>query len=152
MWWDEFEVCLTNAFALVDKDAGRIVHTDEMKLRMLNKKVRADFLSLIKTNIEMQMNMVPMTMTYASVLSNCRNTGNQRHPESLSTSTRRHRRIQNTNRFNGGRGGKGVREQGKGNGGRGEGGRGGNNNKRARSDEWRVTGLDGQQIKVHPSY
>ena len=38
MWWDEFEVRLTNAFALVDKEAGRQVHTDEMRLRMLNKK------------------------------------------------------------------------------------------------------------------
>ena len=32
MWWDEFEVCLTNAFTIVDKDAGRQVHTDKMML------------------------------------------------------------------------------------------------------------------------
>ena len=41
-WWDEFEIRLTNAFAIIDKDARRQVHTDEMKLRLLNKKIRAD--------------------------------------------------------------------------------------------------------------
>ena len=76
-WWDEFEVRLTNAFALVlDKDAGQQVHTDEMKLHMLNKKVKADFLSSMKTNIEMQMNMIPMTMSFVSAMSNYRNTVN----------------------------------------------------------------------------
>lgn len=39
MWWDHFELRLTNAFAIVDKDTGRVVHTDDMKLRMLNRKV-----------------------------------------------------------------------------------------------------------------
>ena len=98
MWWDEFEVRLTNAFALVDKDAGRQVHTDEMKLRMLNKKVKADFLNSMKTNIEMQMNMIPMTMSFVSAMSNYRNTVNQRHPENFNTATtRRNRRIQNAN-------------------------------------------------------
>ena len=63
MWWDEFEIRLTNAFAVVDKEAGRQVHTDEMKLRLLNRKVRADFLSTIKTHIEMQMTMVLMVVT-----------------------------------------------------------------------------------------
>ncbi|MCP4745298.1 MAG: hypothetical protein GY874_04025, partial [Desulfobacteraceae bacterium] len=92
MWWDEFEVRLTNAFAVVDKDAGRQVHTDEMRLRLLNKKIEADFLSSMKTNIEMQMNMVPMMMTFASVMSNYCNTVNQRHPESANTNTRCNRR------------------------------------------------------------
>ena len=29
MWWDEFEARLTNAFAIIDKDAGRAIHTDD---------------------------------------------------------------------------------------------------------------------------
>ena len=29
MWWDEFEISLTDAFWIVDKDAGRQVHTDK---------------------------------------------------------------------------------------------------------------------------
>ena len=32
-----------DAFAVDDKEAGRQVHTDEMKLCLLNRKVRADF-------------------------------------------------------------------------------------------------------------
>ena len=98
MWWDEFEIRLTNAFALVDKDAGRVVHTDEMKLRMLNKKIKADFLSSMKTNIEMQMNMVPMVMTFESAMSNYRNTVNQHHPKGSNVNNRNcNHRIQNTN-------------------------------------------------------
>ena len=31
MWWSEFETRLTNAFALVDKEAGRAVHTEAAK-------------------------------------------------------------------------------------------------------------------------
>ena len=38
MWWDEYEIRLTNAFAIVDRDAGRHVHTDKSKLRLLNEK------------------------------------------------------------------------------------------------------------------
>ena len=67
MWWDEFKIRLTNAFAVVDKEAGRQVHTDEMKLCLFNRKVRADFLSTIKTYIEMQ-TMIPMVITYTLAL------------------------------------------------------------------------------------
>ena len=51
MWWDKFEVKFTNAFAVIDKNSGRQVHTDVMKLRILNSKVRAGFLVVIKTNM-----------------------------------------------------------------------------------------------------
>ena len=81
IWWDEFEIRLTNAFAVVDKEAGRQVHMDEMKFRLLNRKVRADFLSTIKTHIEIQMTMVPMVVTYASALANYCNVVNQRFPQ-----------------------------------------------------------------------
>ena len=146
MWWDEFEVRLTNAFALVNKAVERQVHTDEMKLCMLNKKIKADFLSSMKTNIEMKMNMTPMTMTFTSAMSNYHNTVNQRHPDNANTNNRRNRHIQKYTTGCGGRGGRGGRGQGRGSGGRG------NNNKRTHTDEWEVTGLNGQQIKVHPSY
>ena len=149
MWWDRFEVRLTNAFAIIDKDAGRQVHTDEMKLRMLNSKVRADFLVAMKTNIEMQMNMQPMQMTYESALSNYRNTVNQRNPTPTNP-TRTRRRIQSTGRGGQGRGG---RSQGRGGrGGRNQPGRGRGPSNSRRDDEWQVTGLDGRQIKVHPAY
>ena len=51
MWWDELGIRMTNVFAIVDKYLGRQVHTDEFKLRLLNKNIRADFLITMKTNI-----------------------------------------------------------------------------------------------------
>ena len=56
MWWDKFEIRLTNAFAIVDKDAGWQLNTDESKLHLLNKKFRADFLTNMKTAIQAQPN------------------------------------------------------------------------------------------------
>ena len=91
MWWDEFEVRLTNAFAILDKDAGRQVHTDDMKLRMLNSKIRADFLHNMKTNVQMEMNKTPTTMTYASALANYRNAVNEKFPSDPSAHSRKRR-------------------------------------------------------------
>ena len=51
MWWDKFEVKLINTFSVIDKNSVRQVHTDVMKLRMLNSKIRADFLVATNTNI-----------------------------------------------------------------------------------------------------
>ena len=149
MWWDEFEVRLTNAFAIVDKDAGRQVHTDEMKLRLLNKKVRADFLATMKTHIEMQMSMVPMNMTYAGALTNYRNVVNQRFPQG-SIAKKTNRRVQATGtRGRGGRG-RGRGSQGRTGGCGGRGGRGGTRGRR--NDDWDVIGIDGRTIHVHPAY
>ena len=147
MWWDEFEVRLINAFAIVDKNAGRRVHTDDMKLRLLNMKIKADFLSSMKTNIQMEMNKQPRTMNFASALANYRNTVNEKFPQDPTAHTRK-RRIQamksgsNTTR----NGGRGNRSGGRGNNaGRGHGGRsagGGRGNQRnqnqKKDDEWKV--------------
>ena len=80
MWWDEFEARLINAFATIDKEAGRQVHINDMKLRMLNIKIRADFLVTMKTQVQMRMDEVPMTMTFESALSNYRNMVNEKFP------------------------------------------------------------------------
>lgn len=124
----------------MDKDAGRVLHTDNMKLRMLNKKVKADFLSVMKNNIEIQMNMVPTTMTYSTALKNYRNAVNLRYPDNGSKRTSR--QIQSASgRGRGGRGG-GRDSQGRGGnrgGGRSRGGRG---NKR--NDAWEVIGINGK--------
>ena len=149
MWWDEFEVRLTNAFVIVDKDAGRQVHTDEMKLRPLNKKIRADFLGTMKTHIEMQMSMVPMNITYAGALANYRNVVNQRFPqESIAKKT--NRRIQSTGAHGRGGRGRGRGSQGRGGGRSGCGNR--NNNRGRRNDNWEVTGIDGRTFHVHRAY
>lgn len=80
MWWDHFEARLMNAFAILDKDAGHQLYMDIMKSRMLNNKVKADFLTTMMTNIKIQMNVTPMVMTYEATLSNYRNIVNQRFP------------------------------------------------------------------------
>ena len=70
MLWDEFEIRLTNAFEIVDKDAGRQVHTDKLKLRLLNKNIRADLLTTTKTTIDIQTIITPMTINYSSAFTN----------------------------------------------------------------------------------
>ena len=48
MWWDEFERQLTDAFNTYDRHEGRMVHSEYQKLRILNRKVAADFLQATK--------------------------------------------------------------------------------------------------------
>ena len=99
-------------------------------------------------NIEMQMNIQPVVMTYTSTLSNDRNTVNQRHPNTNNPNNTR-RGIHTLADFGGkGRG----RGRGSGRGGRGGRGRGYRNPNALCNDEWKVTGIDGRMIKVHPLY
>ena len=51
MWWDEFMKELNWAFDTYDIKENRIVHSNEMKLRILLKKIDADFLSATKTSL-----------------------------------------------------------------------------------------------------
>eukprot|EP00978_Attheya_sp_CCMP212_P043129 scaffold275854_cov51-Attheya_sp.AAC.3 len=46
MWWEEFEKRLTKtkAFTTYVKKEGRMVHSEDMKLRMLLSKIKANFL------------------------------------------------------------------------------------------------------------
>ena len=97
MWWDEFEVRLTNAFATIDKDAGRAIYTDDGKLRKLNQKIRADFLVTMKSQVQMEMTKVPSSMNYNLALSNYRNVVNDKFPHQETSSSRTKRRIQNVN-------------------------------------------------------
>ena len=102
----------------------------------------------MKTNIEIQMNMQPMVMTYTYSLSNYHNTVNQRHPNANNPDKNR-RRIQ-TLAGRGGKGRGGVIGSGRvGREGRGRGY--GNFNARC-NDEWQFTVINGKMIKVHPSY
>ena len=64
MWWDIFGIHLNNTFAVLDKNTGRQFHTDEMKLCLLKKKVGTYFLTFMKTNLYIHMNIVPMNITY----------------------------------------------------------------------------------------
>jgi hypothetical protein len=64
MWWSEFEKRLTGAFNAYVKCEGQIVHSDEMKIRMLIDKIKADFLVQTKAQLEIELSRVPLTITY----------------------------------------------------------------------------------------
>ena len=68
-----------------------------MKLRLLNLKVKAEFLFGMKMNIDIQMNMVPMALAYALALVNYRNTVNQKNPDTAINNAKTRQRVQHTN-------------------------------------------------------
>jgi len=51
MLWAKFETKIINAFAIIDKEYGYSVYPDLAKLRVLQRKVRCDFLKTIKATI-----------------------------------------------------------------------------------------------------
>ena len=76
-----------------------MVHSDEMKMHILLKKVKVDFLVSIKSSVNIELSKVPMTFTYTQALTAYRNTVNQRHPPDLINNNRgrsRHINEQNT--------------------------------------------------------
>ncbi|CAJ1936128.1 unnamed protein product [Cylindrotheca closterium] len=64
MYWQKFEQILNNAYATMHHEYGRVMYTDVMKLRSLQQRIKADFLSQTKAAIETNMDAIPMTMTY----------------------------------------------------------------------------------------
>ena len=150
MWWSEFEKRLTRAFNAYVKREGRIVHSDEMKIRMLIDKIKADFLVPTKAQLEIELSRVPLTITYDQSLALFRNMVNQKHPPQVGAATHRTRR--NINEVVSGRGSRG--RGGGGRGGRGgRHGRGGNRGtNRTRTDSRMITLTDGSQIEYHASF
>ena len=78
MWWSEFEKKLTRAFYAYVKREGRIVHSDLMNIRMLLDKIKADFLTPTKAQLEIKLSRTPMTMTNEQSLALFRNMVNQK--------------------------------------------------------------------------
>ena len=93
MWWDEFERQLTDAFTTYDKREGRVVYSNNMKLRMLVDKISADFMKEVKAGISIELSKQPMTMTYETALAAFRNEVNRQHPPQMSQNTRVRRNI-----------------------------------------------------------
>ena len=169
MWWGKFENELTTAFTTFDLKEKRIVHSNEMKLRILDKKVNADFLQSNKAAIKVELTRTPMTMTYELALAVFRDEVNSKFNVNPTASTNRARRqIQETGadqRHNGGDsyrgrgrgrfGGRGGRHHGRGGrfGERGRGGRGReiSTMKRKRNDSTFVTLTDGEVVEFHPT-
>ena len=52
MWWDEFERKFTDAFNTYGCHERRNVHLENQKLRILNRKINADFLRATKASIK----------------------------------------------------------------------------------------------------
>ena len=93
MWWEEFEKKLTMAFTVHDRRENREVYSNEMKLRLLCKKVTADFLQNTRQIINVELTRIPVTMTYAQALTSFRNEVNQKFPPQLTTQQRYRRNI-----------------------------------------------------------
>jgi hypothetical protein len=123
MWWAEFEKQLTSAFVTYNKREGRVVHSQEMKLRILLTKVTADFLMPTKAGIGINLARIPMTLTYEQALAAFRNEVNHKFPPQMSSTIQARRNINEVGRGRG-RGRGGCFGQGQ-QGGRGRGGRGG---------------------------
>ena len=151
MWWSEFEKKLTRAFNAYVKQEGCVVHSDEMKICMLIDKIKADFLTPTKAQLEIELSRVPLTITYDQSLALFRNMVNQKHPPQVGAATNRTRR--NVNEVTSGRGSRG--RGGGGRGGRGgRHGRGGNRGavRQTRTDSRMITLTDGTQIEYHASF
>ncbi|CAJ1954253.1 unnamed protein product [Cylindrotheca closterium] len=58
------EQILNNAYATMHHEYGRVMYTDVMKLRSLQQRIKADFLSQTKAAIEANMHAIPTTMSY----------------------------------------------------------------------------------------
>lgn len=134
-WWDEFEKQLTSAFnAYVKKEKRQVLHSNEMKLRILLSKVSADFLKATKATLGIELvAKYPMTMAYETTLASFRNTVNQKHPPQMKSGSKKARRdvseIQ-AGRNRGGRFHNSGRGRGGRNGGRSRGGGGGSSNQK----------------------
>jgi uncharacterized membrane protein YgcG len=159
MWWERFELLLNETFTIYNKREGRIVHSEDMKLRILCRKVTADFLQVAKSAIQLQLAQVPLNITYDDALTTFRNAVNAKFPPEIAAanSRNRSRRIHELNRrgggrssFRGGRGGRGRFQRG---GGR-HSGRGGRSQlgRHGRRDARMIRCTDGSEMEVHPAY
>ena len=150
MWWEEFEKQLTLAFNAYDKKERRQVHSNEMKLRILCRKVTVDFLQHTRASINIELTREPMVMTYEQALATFRNEVNRKFSPEMGNATHARRNINEVRNFRGNRGGRFHRG-----GGRGRFGRGGNHysgEKRSRTGTRIVVCSDGQSREVHPAF
>ena len=148
MYWEKFEQRLTHAFTTCEKVEGN-VYTQNMKIRKLLQKIKADFLAPSKAGLNIELTKVPMTMTYDRALAIFRNEVNRKNPPQLSNnpSNRERRSLREVNTHDGKNRYRG-RGRGKNNHGKGR----GNWVQKTRSDSSIITLTDGQNIEYHPSF
>ena len=122
-----------------------------MKIRMLVDKIKADFLTPTKAQLEIELSRIPLTINYNQALALFRNQVNQKHPPQVGAANHRARRQ--VNEVTSGRGGRGRGGGGRGGRGGRHGGRGGRGHSRqTRSDSRMITLTDGTQIEYHASF
>lgn len=139
MNWEKFERELNLAWSIIDKQEGRVVYSDERKMRILFSKVKsADFLKTMCSTLETQILNPATVLTYDQCMTAFRNEVRKKFPIEATTTTRG-RRIQQI-----GRGGRGR--------GRGRGGRGYGGKRKSHPDERMVKGKSGKWLAIHPSY
>ena len=158
MYWDKFERELTKAYAICDRNAGRQVDPDDKKLRALQGRVKADFMSQAKTNITSLMARRPVGVDYTTALRIYRTEVAIRYPNgSCHASARGERQVREANRngnnHHGGRGRGGGRHNTRG--GRGRGG-GRSNGRRTNGsnhpDAINITLRNGHRLRYHASH
>ena len=142
IWWDKFEQELLKAYAIIDKDAGRQVHTDDYKLRDLQAKIQPEWLSTAKAAVQLEIAKVPPGIDFATALRLYRNAVKEKYPNGPKAAARRINEVNKSGRFQ--RGGK-RQKQG-----------GGRNNMQGRPrnhpDQITITLRNGEKIKYHASY
>ena len=94
MWWNKFERHITNEFNIYDLLEMRRVHSNDMRLSILNIKILADLLQATKASIKLDLAKTPVTITYENSPAAFRNQVNHKVPPDLSSSNnRKTRRI-----------------------------------------------------------
>ena len=110
------------------------MHSDKMKLRILLRMVKADFLKAIKATISVELSRKPVTYTYAQALRAFKMEVLKLHPEG-NLSSKSARRIKELKQKR-----KGGNQKG------------GGQVKKSRPDSQIITLLNGKKIEYHPSF
>ena len=95
---------------IIDKKEKHQVHSDEMKLRILMKKVKAEFLGNAKTTLQLKFLEVPITFTYENAIQLFRNVVNTTHLKKVSTKTNVRRGMSEVSTSHGRFGSRGTRQ------------------------------------------
>jgi Reverse transcriptase (RNA-dependent DNA polymerase) len=103
MWWDKFKADLEWAYNKIQTKAtlGRVVYTEEDKLRKLPDRIKADFLAPQMAHINAQLCMIPCPITHDMALQQLQQVVYRKHPpnDPRSTTGKTHvrRNIRETN-------------------------------------------------------
>jgi hypothetical protein len=99
-----------------------VVHSEEMRLRILLNKVQAGFLVHVKASLGIELARQPVTLSYEQALATFRNEVNRKFPPIMASATRIRRSINETSSHGQGRSGRFGIGRGSPHGGRGRGG------------------------------